>query len=97
MLLGDSTAAIQEGLHPAWIIARQMETLPAAFPSVHSTLDPEDVQLGQNCIQMAGGGAVLDTQVRSSRPFPAPLSMNEPLKSSGPPGMIFVRQIQLNS
>lgn len=91
MLLGDSTAAMLEGLHPAWIIAGQMETLPAAFPSIYSTLNPEGVQLGH------GGGAVLDTQVRSSGPFPAPPSMNEPLKSSGPPGMIFVRQIQLNS
>lgn len=97
MLLGDSTAAMLEGLHPAWIIAGPMETLPTAFPSVHSTLDPEDMQLGQNCIQMAGGRAVLDTQVRSSGPFLAPPSVNEPLKSSGPPGMIFVRQIQLNS
>lgn len=64
--LGDSKAAMLEGLHPARIITGQMETLPTAFPSVDSTLDPEDMQLGQNCIQTAGGGAVLNTQVRSS-------------------------------
>lgn len=64
--LGDSKAAMLEGLQPARIITGQMETLPTAFPSVDSTLDPEDMQLGQNCIQTAGGGAVLNTQVRSS-------------------------------